>query len=59
MTRSYAAYQLLRHGPLTLCEIVEITGWPYRRCVAALSELRANGKIRNIRTSPSTYEVMA
>lgn len=59
MTRSHVAYQLLRHGPLTLAEFMEITRWPYRRCLNALAELRAAGKIRNTRTSPSAYEVLA
>jgi len=27
MTRTYAAIQLLRHGPLSMREFIQITGW--------------------------------
>ena len=39
MTRSYAAIQLLKHGPLSLTQFVEITGWPYVKCRETLSHL--------------------
>lgn len=30
MTRTYALKRLLEHGPMTLQEIAECTGWGYR-----------------------------
>jgi hypothetical protein len=46
MTRTHAAYQLLRHGPLDLGEFQEITGWKYKACVWTLSQLRDGGRVR-------------
>jgi hypothetical protein len=39
MTRTHAAIQLLKHGPLTMLEFVEITGWTYSRCRQTLGYL--------------------
>lgn len=39
MTRTHAAIQLLAHGPLTLSQFVDITGWPYPVCRGVLSYL--------------------
>jgi hypothetical protein len=41
MTKSHAIRMLLEHGPLTMREIITITGWPAkqtRRAVYSLSE---------------------
>lgn len=46
MTRTHAAYQLLRHGPLDLGEFQNITGWSYKACVLALAQLRDSGQVR-------------
>lgn len=46
MTRTHAAYQLLRHGPLDLGEFQAITGWKRKACVWALGKLRDNGQAR-------------
>jgi len=46
MTRTHAAYQLLRHGALDLGQFQAITGWRYRTCVRALCVLRSRGKVR-------------
>jgi hypothetical protein len=63
MTRTHAAYQLLRHGPLDLQEFQEITGWKYWACVRALHILRQRGQVLQIskgsRPHPSVYEVVA
>ncbi len=62
MTRTHAAYQLLRHGPLDLGEFQEITGWKYRACVRAIRTLRQRGKVRSVRRGtkqhPSVYEAV-
>lgn len=39
MTRTYAAKRLLEHGPLTLREFMEITGWQYESARTALDLL--------------------
>lgn len=48
MTKIHAARQLLALGPLTLSEIVEITGWEYRCCVRVLAYLREVRAVRLI-----------
>ncbi len=62
MTRTYAAYQLLRHGPLNLNEIQEITGWTRQSCVEAVRRCRWRKLVRLVRRGngvyPSVYEVM-
>jgi hypothetical protein len=45
MTKAHAARQLLRHGPLALCEFVAITGWPYKTCIKTLRNLRGAGQV--------------
>lgn len=62
MTRTHAAYQLLRHGPLNSDEFREITGWSYNACEAALRALRKRGLVRLARRGGDTkfrsiYEV--
>lgn len=64
MTRTHAAYQLLRHGPLDAGQFKEITGWTTDTCWKALSHLRRRGLIRLVRrggspTCRSIYEVKA
>ena len=49
MTKTYAAHQLLRLGPLNLGEFQEITGWGYRCCVNTLSRMREVGTVRLLR----------
>lgn len=51
MTKTYALKRLLEHGPLTVGEVIEITGWPYcsgRKVLYRLVELglvdKKNGK---------------
>lgn len=51
MTKAHAIRKLLDHGPLTMGEIIAITGWPAkqaRRAVYGLSEwghvIRIDGK---------------
>lgn len=39
MTRTYAAKRLLEHGPLTLREFTEITGWKQDTARTALRHL--------------------
>lgn len=41
MTKTYALKRLLEHGALSLSEIIEITGWPYksRKVLYRLAEL--------------------
>ena len=62
MTRTHAAYQLLRHGPLDLGEFQEITGWKYQACVRAIERLRLRGVVRIAHRGsgphPSIYEVV-
>lgn len=48
MPRTYAAARLLEHGPLTMREFVEVTGWPYRACRRTISWLQATGRIVSI-----------
>lgn len=51
MTRTHAAYQLLRHGPLTLEQFRWITCWPsFSECKEVLDDLRGEGKVvlRNV-----------
>lgn len=64
MTRTHAAYQLLRHGALDLGQFQEITGWTYKSCVMALWRLRGVGRIRLVQKGSacgrrSVYEVTA
>ena len=63
MTRTHAAYQLLRHGPLNAREFKEITGWPTYTCEDALKLLRKRGKVRLVARGGgpkrSIYEVVA
>lgn len=62
MTRMHAAHQVLRLGPLSLPDFVEVTGWRYRSCVRTLQALRRRGLIRNVRrgnqSMPSMYEAI-
>jgi hypothetical protein len=46
MTRTHAAYQLLRHGPLTLEQFRWITCWPtITECREVLDVLRKEKKV--------------
>lgn len=45
MTRTHAALQLLRLGPLTRAEFIEITGWGVKRADVTLQKLREVGAI--------------
>jgi hypothetical protein len=45
MTRTYALLKLLDHGPLTMSEIIMITGWPARRARKTVSDLSGDGRI--------------
>ncbi len=46
MTKQYALHQLLKHGPLTHHEMVEITGWTATQVADAFNRLRKKRKIR-------------
>jgi hypothetical protein len=39
MTRTHAAVQLLRHGPLSMREFIAITGWTRRQSRQTLNHL--------------------
>lgn len=62
MTRTHAAYQLLRHGPLNASDFKEITGWTTYTCEHALKRLRKRGKVRLVTRGGgpkrSVYEVV-
>ena len=45
MTRTYAARQLLRHGPLNFRQFHEITGWTAKQCGKTLWSLIGTGGI--------------
>ncbi len=55
MTRTHAAIQLLRLGPLTRPEFIEITGWGVKRSDETLQLLRETGQIGYRGTSQSGY----
>lgn len=47
MTRRHALRQLLAHGPLTLAEIRDITGWPQQVVRRALYGLMGGGEVHS------------
>lgn len=50
MTRQHAAYQLLKHGPLSLREFHQITGWKSpKTCLRVLTTLRQRGRIEMVK----------
>jgi hypothetical protein len=51
MTRTHAAIQLLRLGPLTRAEFIAITGWSIQRADETLQLLREGGAIEYTGTS--------
>ena len=57
MTRTYAALQLLAHGPLSRSEFVAITGWSVSGCAWLLNRLIAEGRLT--RPLPGVYALMA
>jgi DNA-binding transcriptional regulator GbsR (MarR family) len=52
--RAYIAKRLLEHGPLTLSEFREITGWPTNDATQALFQLADSGVVRRF-TQPGTH----
>lgn len=48
---------LLEHGPLTLGEFVEITGWPRRTCDRILQGLWLDGMV--VKTERGLYSLPA
>lgn len=46
MTRTYALFKLLEHGPLTFSEIQEICGWGKRICWRAVNRLIDQDMVR-------------
>ena len=48
MTRTYAARKLLEHGPLTLREFVEITGWRYTQARGVIGYLLGLGELNHV-----------
>lgn len=57
MTRTHAAYQLLRHGALTPKQFRQITGWTAGQCRHTIYGLVQKGSIR--RLSGGYYGVVA
>lgn len=49
MTRHYAAMRLLEHGPLSVQEFIEITGWRANAARKVLSRMVAYNVARVIR----------
>jgi len=47
MTRTHALLKLLDHGPLTMGEIITITGWPARSARKTVSHLSETGRIES------------
>jgi predicted transcriptional regulator len=47
MTRTHALLKLLDHGPLTMGEIVTITGWTARSTRKTVSHLSETGRIQS------------
>lgn len=45
MTRTHAARQLLRHGPLAMSEFKEITGWPQKQAHNTIKALLSTGAV--------------
>ena len=45
MTHTYAARRLLEHGPLTMAEFMEITGWSWNSARSALNRLMERGEV--------------
>jgi hypothetical protein len=43
MTRTYAAKRLLEHGGLSMGELVQITGWTYRKTETTIQALKSQG----------------
>lgn len=62
MTRTHAAHQLLRHGPLNLTEFQEITGWTRQSCVQAVRRCCRRKLARLVKrgsgSHPSVYEAI-
>lgn len=50
MTRTYALRRLLEHGPMTLAEIVDCTGWRWATAKNALDALLDQHLIRRAGT---------
>lgn len=42
MTKRYAALKLLEHGPLTISEFLEITGWSMRSAWSVMEWMLEN-----------------
>ena len=61
MTKTYAAHQLLRLGPLTVEQFCLITGWRSRDdCMRVLMGLKRDGVVVvSHRTGPKTFEAVA
>jgi len=48
MTKAHAMRCLLQHGPLTMGEIITITGWPAKQARKTVSYLSESGQIISI-----------
>jgi predicted ArsR family transcriptional regulator len=46
MTRTYATRRLLEHGPLTMAEFLEITGWTWNAARSVLARLMESGAVQ-------------
>ncbi len=50
MTRTYAARRLLEHGPLSMAQFKEITGWPAQQAYNTIKALLSSGTVEPIKT---------
>lgn len=60
MTRTYTLKRLLEHGPLTIRQSVEITGWTCKQVHSALDSLLSAGLIvmrRGVRARWNAYQI--
>lgn len=48
MSKTYATLRLLEHGPLTLREFREITGWNDGTCRTLLYRMASDGILRRL-----------
>jgi predicted transcriptional regulator len=55
MTRRHALMQLLKHGPMTMAEMLEVTGWTYEQVKRTKEWLASKGLIRKARLFNGWY----
>lgn len=57
MTRMHALQQLLKHGPLTFAEMVEVTGWTKEQVTRTKKNLVEKRLVRRARLYKGWYAV--